>query len=96
MNGLHKRWKGTSVSTFDFSTMYIKLPHNELLLVLNSLIYSCFDGGENGARWVKKGKDNVIRLNKQQIKDSIAYLFSNCSLTAVLPIYFYIFMKVSG
>ena len=32
MNGLNKRRKITSVSTFDFSTMYTKLPHNKLLI----------------------------------------------------------------
>ena len=36
----------TSVSTFDFSTLKTKLPHNKLLMVLNSLIDFWFDGGE--------------------------------------------------
>ena len=45
MNGLNKRRKATSVSTFDFSTFYTKLPHDKLLMVLNSLIDFCFDGG---------------------------------------------------
>ena len=51
-------------------------------MVLNSLIDFCFDGGESkyvtvnnyGAHWVKNIKDNVICLNKQQIKDAVAYL----------------------
>ena len=89
MKGLSKRRKATSVSTFDFSTLYTKLPHNKLLMVLNSLIDFCFDGGEckyitvnnYGARWVKNIKDNVICLNKQQIKDAVAYLLLNCYFT---------------
>ena len=59
-------------------------------MVLNSLIDFCFDGGESkyitvnnyGARWVKNIKDNVICLNKQQIKDVVAYLLLNCYFTA--------------
>ena len=47
MNGLNKQRKATSVSIFDFSTLYTKLPHNKLLMVLNSLIDFCFDGGES-------------------------------------------------
>ena len=47
MNELNKGMKATSVSTFDFSTLYTKLPHNKLLMVLNSLIDFCFDGGES-------------------------------------------------
>ena len=46
MNGLNKRRKATSDSTFNFSTLYTKLSHNKLLMVLNSLIDFCFDGGE--------------------------------------------------
>ena len=61
INGLDKRRKTTSVSTFDFSILHTKLPQNKLLMVLNSLIFFLFDGGKNkyitvnnyGARWVK-------------------------------------------
>ena len=64
VNGFNKRRKATSASTFDFSSLYTKLPHNKLLMVLNSLIDFCFDGGESkyitfnsyGARWVKISK----------------------------------------
>ena len=89
MNGLNKRRKATSVSTFGFSTLYTKLPHNKLLMVRNSLIDICFNGGESkyvtvnsyGACWVKNIKDNVICLKKQQIKDAAAHLLSNCYFT---------------
>ena len=47
MNGLNKRRKATSVSTFDVSTFYTKLPHNKLLMVLNSLSDFCFEGVES-------------------------------------------------
>ena len=58
-------------------------------MVLNSLIDFCFEGGESkyitvnnyGACWVKNIKDNVICLNKQQIKDAVAYLLPNCYFT---------------
>ena len=89
MNGLNKRRKATSVSTFDFSTLYTKFPHNELLMVLNSFIDFGFDGGESryitannyGARWVENIKDYIVCLNKQQIKDPVAYLLFNCFFT---------------
>ena len=96
MNGLHKCRKATFFQPLIFLPCMLKLPQNKLLLVLNSLICFCFDGGEYGTRWVKNVKDNVIRLNKQQIKDSIAYLLSNCYFTPFLSSYFYVFMKVSG
>ena len=46
MNGLNKLRKVTSASTFDFSSLYTELPLNKLLMVLNSLINFCFDGGK--------------------------------------------------
>ena len=98
MNRLNKRRKVTSVST-----LYTKLPHNKLLMVLNGLNDFCCDGGESkyitvnsyGARRVKNIKDTVICLNKQQIKDAVAYLLFNCYFTAgpncyfLLPDYWY-------
>ena len=56
MNGPNKRRKATSVLTFHF------LPQYKHLMVLNSLIDFCFDGGESkyitvnnyGASWVKQ------------------------------------------
>ena len=74
---------------FDFSTLYTKLPHNKLMMVLNNLIDFCFDAGESKyitvnsyvARWVKNIKNNVICLNKQQIKDAVSYLLCNCYFT---------------
>ena len=58
-------------------------------MVLNSLIDFCFDKGESkyitvnnyAARWVKNIKDNVISLNKQQIKDAVSYLLFNYYFT---------------
>ena len=69
INKLNERNKANSISTFDFSTLYAKLPHNKLLMVLHHLIF-CFDGGENkfiqinkfGARWIREGNNNRICL----------------------------------
>ena len=93
MNGLNKHRKATSVSTFDFSTLYIKLSHNKLLMVLNSLIDFYFDESKYitvnnyGARWVKNIKENVICLHRQQIKDAVAYLLFNCYFTVAPKIF---------
>ena len=68
------------------------MPHNKPLIVVKSLIDFCFDGGESkyitvnnyGDCWVKKIKGNVISLNKQQIKDAVAYLLLNCYFNVAL------------
>ena len=86
MDGLNKRRKPTSISIFHFSTLYTKLPHNKILVVLHSFIGFCFDGRESkyikvssyGARWVKDIKDNITCTKRQQINDAVVYLLSNC------------------
>ena len=88
VNKLNKRNKAKSISTFDFSH-HTKLPHNKLLMVLHHLIDFCFDGGENkfiqfkniGARWAKEVNNNCLGFNKQQMKDAVSYLLSNCYFT---------------
>ena len=75
--------------------LIINLINNKLLMVFNNLIDFCFDGGESkyitvnnyGARWVKNIKDNVICLNKQQIKDAVCYLLLNCYFIVGLKIF---------
>ena len=44
---INTRKKAKDISTFDFSTLYTKLPHDDLLRVLNSQIDFVFDGGTN-------------------------------------------------
>ena len=68
-------------------------------MVRNSLIDFCFDGeckyitvNNYQTRWVNNVKDNVTCLNKQQIKDVVAYLLLNCYF-AVGP---KIFSKIIG
>jgi len=64
---LNKRRKGNRISTFDFSTLYTKIPLSKLLDVLNEIIDFCFSGPKNilsvtssGARWVSKGSRSGI------------------------------------
>ena len=98
MNGLNKQRKATSVSTFDFSSLYTKLPNKKLLMVLNSLTDLYFDGGENkyitvnnyGACCVKNIKDNEICLDKQQIKNAVTYLLLNCYFAVGTKIFYQI------
>ena len=73
MNRLNKQRKATFFPTFDFSSLYTRLSHNKLLMVLNSLIDFCFDGGESkyitvnnyGACWVKNKIMQYVSTNSK-------------------------------
>ena len=85
INNLNKRNTAKSLSTFDFSTLYTKIPHDKLKKVLNEIIDFAFKGGtrefikvyNSTAYWTKTSskKDNLY--TKEQIKESLRYLIDN-------------------
>ena len=62
------------------------------------LIDFCFDGGESkfiqfkkiGACWVNEVNKNCFSFNKQQMKDAVSYLLSNCYFTVDHKIFYQI------
>ena len=86
---LNKRNKARSITTFDFSTLYTKIPHSKLVSVLHSLIDFCFNGGDKkyiginryGARWVKDPNKYPAYFDKKMIKEAVSYLLDNCFFT---------------
>ena len=86
INNLNERKKANSVTCFDFSTLYTKIPHAKLLKVLNELIDFCFKGGDKeyisvdryGAKWVSQEKRGCVMFTKTSLKKSVKYLLDNC------------------
>ena len=86
---LNKRNSVRSMSTFDFSTLYTKIPHDKLLAVMFELVDFCFQGGtheqlsisKHGARWVSKNFRTGLRFSRQLVKDAMQYLMDNCYFT---------------
>ena len=86
---LNSRNNAKTIATYDFSTLYTKIPHKLLKQVLHELTDFCFKGcatsqiliSGNTARWShnpKPKKDGQIQLNKQKVKCAISYLLDNC------------------
>ena len=79
--------KAKNISTYDFSTLYTKLPHDDLLKNLNQMVDFVFEGGndkKDGNRkyltvrgssvfWSKK-KHGKTSFTKQQIKSLTSHL----------------------
>ena len=89
INKLSSKKRGKSMSTFDFSTLYTKIPHEKLIAVLHELIDFCFQGGTKkkvavtkfGAKWVSSNSKCELTFDKDQVKDAIKYLMENCHFT---------------
>jgi len=89
---INKRCNAKSISTFDFSTLYTKLPHDKLLKELCSIIDFVFDHGgkssyiairKNGkAYWCKKKPKSFTSFSKSSLKMAVRHLVENCFFTA--------------
>ena len=67
---INTRKKAKEISTFDFSTLYTKLPHDKLIKELHKLIDFVFEGGER--KYVKINKRGKASRGKK-FKDSTRY-----------------------
>ena len=74
------------VSSFDFSTLYTKIPHDKLIDVLNKIIDFVFKGGTRNeisvnrsghANWVKDGERSSYVYSKDLIHKAVAFLIQN-------------------
>ena len=86
---LNKRGYAKSINTFDFSTLYTKIPHDKLIFVLNSIIDFCFKGGpckfiaitKYGAKWVEDNSNYDICFDVGKMKEAVSYVLNNCYFT---------------
>ena len=84
LNVINTRKKAKEISTFDFSTLYTKLPHDDLIRVLNSIIDFVFKGGtrnylgfsEFSTFWMKKPSGKQF-FNKSKLKALVKHLITN-------------------
>ena len=90
IENINKRSKAKSISTYDFSTLYTKIPHDSLLERLFRIVDFVFEGGNrNFIRFSRKGeaywhpskskKDPYF--SKGSLKIAIRHLIENCFFT---------------
>ena len=81
------RKSANCVSSFDFSTLYTKIPHDKLLEVLQKIIDFVFKGGTRKkiainrggtAYWVGDRKSSFNKFTKESIINAVSYLIRNC------------------
>ena len=83
---INERKKAKDISTYDFSTLYTKLPHDDLIQNLNEIVDFAFKGGKKKGEkrkyitvtkyatfWSKKKRGNDS-FTKQQVKQLVAHL----------------------
>lgn len=87
INKINKRRNAKQISTFDFSTLYTKIPHDKLLEVLFDVVDFVFKGGSrdyivinkhDSASWSTKKKGHKFAFDKSSLKEAIKFLLHNC------------------
>ena len=75
------------VSSFDFSTLYTKIPHDKLIDVLTKIIEFVFKGGTRSkisihksgwANWVSNDHKSSVVYTKESLIQAVSYLIRNC------------------
>ena len=83
---INKRKNAKQTSTFDFSTLYTKIPHDKLLDILYKVVDFVFKGGtrdyiiikkQGCASWSSKRRHHFV-FTKSLLKEAIKFLLHNC------------------
>ena len=86
INKLNKRRAAKSMSSFDFSALYTKIPHDQLLYVLNGITHFDFKGGtrdyvsvhNSGEAFCSRSKSKTGRsYSLQEVKSGLEFLINN-------------------
>ena len=84
---INKRKNAHQISTFDFSTLYTKIPHDKLLEVLFNVVDFVFKGGTRDVisidglgnpSWSTTKKGKTFSFSKTSLKEAIRYILNNC------------------
>ena len=87
VNKSRVRCSAKCVSSFDFSTLYTKIPHDKLLDVLTKIIDFAFRGGTRNkisvhrsgtASWVEDDTQASVVYTKESIREAVKYLLDEC------------------
>ena len=91
LNRINKKKNAKSISTFDFSTLYTKIPHDKLIKELSEVIDFVFDAGNckyiaisksDKAYWSKTKPKSSVSFSQSSLKTAVKHLIKNCFFKA--------------
>ena len=90
LNTINKKKNAKSISTFDFSTLYTKLPHDKLVKELSEVIDFVYNAGNcqhiviskyGKAYWATKKPKTSVSFSRHSLKSAVKHLVQNCYFT---------------
>ena len=81
--------RARNIQTFDFTTLYTSLKHDEIKEALKSVVKLAFKHSKrkfiaiynSSFAWVNKTKENTFRFDEKSLLESIDFLMDNCYFT---------------
>ena len=81
--------RARNVQTYDFTTLYTKLKHNEIKVALTSVVKLSFKQSkckfisiyDKSFAWVNNPKESTFRFDEDTLLDSLEFLLNNCYFT---------------
>ena len=90
LNKINKKKNAKSISTFDFSTLHTKLPHEKLIKEISEVIDFVFDADSSQyiaiskygkAYWAKHRPKTSVSFTRNSLKTAVKHLIQNCYFT---------------
>ena len=87
INKINKGKNAKQMRSFDFSTLYTKIPHDKLLDMLHKIVDFVFNGGTRNyiiinkqgcTSWSSKKRKYHFVFIKSSVKEAIKFLLHNC------------------
>ena len=85
LDDINSKNNAQSICTFDFSTLYTKIPHADLIKVLNEIVDSTFNDdtrklisvGNKRAYWVQGFSKKRFKFGPEDVKACLTFLINN-------------------
>ena len=91
---INKRKNAKRINTFNFSTLYTKIPHDKLLDILYKFVYFVLKEGtrdyiiinkQGCASWSSNKRGHHFVFTKSLLKEAIKFLLYNCFSLLEIP-----------
>ena len=81
--------RARNIQTYDFTTLYTNLKHDEIKIALTSVIKLAFKQSKckyisiysNSFSWTNKPRDSTFKFDQETLLESLEFLMNNCYFT---------------
>ena len=85
LDTLNERYSGRNITTYDFTTLYTKLAHDDILDSMNTIIdlafkkskYKFISVYQSSSNWSNKPRPETFKFDAVSLKDSLKFILQH-------------------